>query len=70
MSKVILEFDKFEDKDEWEAAVNVGVLQSSLMEIQNILRAHDKYERYNNTDEMVQDIRNAIEENEVWRFIP
>lgn len=69
MAKVILEFDKYEEKDEWEAAVNVGLIQTALIEIQSILRSHDKYDQYNNVDEMVQAIRNVIEENDVWRFL-
>ncbi len=70
MAKIIIEFDLYEEREEYEAALHVRDMQGALCNIQSILRSHDKYESYKNRiDDLVKDIRNVIEENDIWRFL-
>lgn len=56
MAKVILEFDMYEDQDEYRYAINGGKYLGTLQELDNYLRGRLKYE------ELPDDVAKALQE--------
>lgn len=69
MSKVILEFDMYEDQEAYKHALNAGKYIAALQELDNYLRGRLKYEELpENVANALQEVRDKLHDNgfSIW----
>jgi hypothetical protein len=62
MAEVTMKFNVPEDNDELKLAQRGGDFYCTILEIQNLIRSHEKYESPKTAEELVEAIKEAVYE--------